>query len=223
MRNLNFVKDENQNLQVEISVDTKSIIFANGRENFFLELTNGVEIQRKIMLKKNQQIEYFQADHVVKNGFYYVISNKYERTIDIMHSHRNNFKLSIFRNYDPHELKFFNLVVKNDQADDCGTANIEGQSKCKCNITLVSRRDNEFFWDEFQYVELLKSNNQENQDLIKFHNSTIQGEYKHDLAQRNSVSALSICWPYIVFSPLPNVLFIYNIFDNLRAHKVQIP
>lgn len=54
IKELNYVKDENENMKVDISMDSKCIIFANGKENFFLELqgTNNF-IQRKISLNKN--------------------------------------------------------------------------------------------------------------------------------------------------------------------------
>ena len=42
---LNFFNEPTQNMMVSISQDYKQIAFANGSENFFLSIENGVVMQ----------------------------------------------------------------------------------------------------------------------------------------------------------------------------------
>jgi hypothetical protein len=89
------------------------------------------------------------------------------------------------------------------------------------SIQMINIIDDELIIDIIEYSEELLKEQTSLKDLIKKQDFRVT-DVKRKQISRMPIQALTIGWPYVMFAPLPNQIWIYNVFDSGRQHRIQI-
>ena len=87
--------------------------------------------------------------------------------------------------------------------------------KRKNSIHLINIIDDELIIDVIEYTEELLKEQKSYKELLNRQDFKITDVKKKQIS-RMPIQALTIGWPYVMFAPLPNQVWIYNTFDSDR-------
>ena len=82
----------------------------------------------------------------------------------------------------------------------------------KGTIQMINIVDDELIIDIIEFSE----------ETPKDQSSPIDLDIERKSISRKPIQAITIGWPYVMFAPLPNQIWIYNIFDGDQQHRIQI-
>ena len=239
---VNFSNEVSDDLRVLISHDCQMIFFSNQDESFIIEQYKGYKAQRKLRQLKGKSVRHVAEDRSDEDrGFFVVVCEPYDVSLDVQHTHRQNFKVDFKREVEPGIIKIFDFHIQREAADEDGFV--------QNHLRLAGNREDEFIVDRADYKEK-KISESEARSTSEDPEGTDEpgadsGVYEMDLAfeRRQSksryhhfiqkdvhcckynedvVSAFSINWPYVAFAGLENLLVIVNAFDKELVHRFQL-
>ena len=82
---LNYQNELSSSTMVQISQDTKSLVFCNVKENLLLEKKSKFLNQRTLHMLQDQYVKLIRDDP--GGGFYFVCCRRYGKNIQLEHSH----------------------------------------------------------------------------------------------------------------------------------------